>query len=207
MAVSDLNFSNLIFGQVENLRFCPNNQGENLQRYKGSDAFNAGSLASALLICSPFDTRDKFPVRIHVLVIRLAGLKANPVANHENAHPMHDWSCRICNQPCAPLALAELVSNPTPPGQISRGRASRVLHSSWPRFRPADSMKIFKMFFHLIDSPGAQTFGLFPDKGVLHFPFRRAALDATSRTQSGYLISYAFAIRCLMAPPQGERMR
>jgi hypothetical protein len=30
----------------------------------------------------------KFPVRIHVFVIRLAGLRAKPDANHANTHPM-----------------------------------------------------------------------------------------------------------------------
>src|SRR5208282_2436513 len=44
----------------------------------------------------------KFPVRVHVLVIQLADFKAKPVANHENAYPMQDWSCQICNQPRAP---------------------------------------------------------------------------------------------------------
>jgi hypothetical protein len=42
------------------------------------------------------------PVRVHVIVMRLADLKAKPDANHENAHPMQDWSCQICNQPRAP---------------------------------------------------------------------------------------------------------
>jgi hypothetical protein len=33
----------------------------------------------------------KSPVRVHLFVIRLAGLKAKPDANQENAHPMQDW--------------------------------------------------------------------------------------------------------------------
>jgi hypothetical protein len=37
-----------------------------------------------------------------VFVIWLAELKAKPVANHENAHPMQACSCRICNQHRAP---------------------------------------------------------------------------------------------------------
>lgn len=32
----------------------------------------------------------KFPVRVPVLVIRLADFKAKPAANHANAHPMND---------------------------------------------------------------------------------------------------------------------
>jgi len=39
-----------------------------------------------------------FPVRIHLFVIQLADLKAKPVAKQANAHPMQDWSCRICHQ-------------------------------------------------------------------------------------------------------------
>ena len=42
-----------------------------------------------------------FPVRVHVFVICLAGLKAKPDANHENAHPMQAWSCQLGHQPCA----------------------------------------------------------------------------------------------------------
>ena len=34
-------------------------------------------------------------------VICLANLKAKPDANHANAHPINDWSCQLCNQPCA----------------------------------------------------------------------------------------------------------
>jgi len=34
--------------------------------------------------------------------MRLADFEAKPDANHENAHPMQDWSCQICNQPRAP---------------------------------------------------------------------------------------------------------
>jgi hypothetical protein len=37
-----------------------------------------------------------------------------------NPHHMQDRSCQICNQHCAPPPFAELVSNPTVPGQISR---------------------------------------------------------------------------------------
>jgi hypothetical protein len=40
-------------------------------------------------------TGVKFPVRIPVFVMRLAELKAKPVANHANAHPINDWSCQI----------------------------------------------------------------------------------------------------------------
>ena len=46
--------------------------------------------------------RQKFPVRVPVIVIWLARLKAKPAAKHANAHPKRDWSYRICNQPCAP---------------------------------------------------------------------------------------------------------
>jgi hypothetical protein len=35
-------------------------------------------------------------------VMRLAGLKARLDARQENAHPMQDWSCQLCNQPRAP---------------------------------------------------------------------------------------------------------
>ena len=48
---------------------------------------------------------EKFPVRVHLFVIRLADFKAKPVANQENAHPMKDWSCRICNQHRAHVTL------------------------------------------------------------------------------------------------------
>ena len=46
-----------------------------------------------------------FPVRIHLFVIQLADLKAKPVAKQANAHPMQDWSCRICHQHRAPVTL------------------------------------------------------------------------------------------------------
>jgi len=52
--------------------------------------------------------------------MRLADLKAKPDANHANAHPFHAWSCQLCHQHCAPSPFAQLVSNPTPPGQITR---------------------------------------------------------------------------------------
>jgi len=42
------------------------------------------------------------PVRVHLAVMRLAGLKAKPDARQENAHPMKAWSCQLCDQPCAP---------------------------------------------------------------------------------------------------------
>ena len=60
------------------------------------------------------------PVRVPVFVMRLADLKAKPDANHANAHPFHAWSCQLCHQHCAPSPFAQLVSNPTPPGQITR---------------------------------------------------------------------------------------
>jgi hypothetical protein len=44
----------------------------------------------------------KSPVRVHMLVIWLAELKAKPDANHANAHPMQDRSCQIFNQHRAP---------------------------------------------------------------------------------------------------------
>ena len=28
-------------------------------------------------------------------------MKAKPDANHANAHPMQEWSCQLCHQPCA----------------------------------------------------------------------------------------------------------
>jgi hypothetical protein len=40
-----------------------------------------------------------------MIVIWLADSEAKPVANHANAHPMHDWSCRICNQHRAHVSL------------------------------------------------------------------------------------------------------
>jgi hypothetical protein len=62
-----------------------------------------------------------------VFVICLAELKAKPDASHANTHPINDWSCHICNQHRAPSPpLADLVLNPTPPGQISRDRALLV---------------------------------------------------------------------------------
>jgi hypothetical protein len=62
----------------------------------------------------------KLPVRVHLFVIRLADLVANPVANQENAHSINDWSCQICHQPCSAPRSTELVSNPTPPGNATR---------------------------------------------------------------------------------------
>jgi hypothetical protein len=47
---------------------------------------------------------------------------------------MQDWSCQICNQHRAPSPLAELVSNPTPPGQITHEQAASVIlsrHREW----------------------------------------------------------------------------
>ena len=38
-----------------------------------------------------FIEQQKAPVPVHLLVIWLADLKAKPVANQENAHPMQDW--------------------------------------------------------------------------------------------------------------------
>jgi hypothetical protein len=61
-----------------------------------------------------------------MFVMRLAELKAKPDANHANAHPMQDWSCQICNPHRAMHPPADLVSNPTPPGQITREWASLV---------------------------------------------------------------------------------
>jgi hypothetical protein len=49
----------------------------------------------------PDGTSAEIPVRVPVLVIQLADLKAKPDANHANAHPKQDWSCQICNQHCA----------------------------------------------------------------------------------------------------------
>src|ERR1039457_6950210 len=40
--------------------------------------------------------------------------------------PSMAWSCQICNQPAPRPPLADLVSNPTPPGQISRDGTSQV---------------------------------------------------------------------------------
>jgi hypothetical protein len=55
-----------------------------------------------------------------VFVICLADLKAKPDANHANTHP-HQWPGRVkfatSTTPRPPLA--DLVSNPTPPGQIA----------------------------------------------------------------------------------------
>jgi hypothetical protein len=36
------------------------------------------------------------------------------------------WSCQLYHQPAPCLPLAVLVANPTPPGQVTRERASRV---------------------------------------------------------------------------------
>ena len=44
---------------------------------------------------------SKFSVRVPVLVIQLAELKAKPNANHANAPPINAWSCPLCPQPCA----------------------------------------------------------------------------------------------------------
>jgi hypothetical protein len=61
-------------------------------------------------------------------------LKAKPDANHENVHPVKAWSCQLCYQHCAPPPIADLVSNPTPPGQITRELASSVSVCLRPRF-------------------------------------------------------------------------
>jgi hypothetical protein len=52
------------------------------------------------IVLAPADRN--FPVRFHVPVIWLADLKAKPVANHANTHPMQAWSYRICTQHRAP---------------------------------------------------------------------------------------------------------
>ena len=58
---------------------------------------------------------------------QMTDLSATPYANHATAHPMQDWSCHICYQHRAPHPLlADLVSNPTPPGQIARVRETSV---------------------------------------------------------------------------------
>ena len=81
---------------------------------------------------SPPGTSPKTPVRVPVLVIQLADLKAKPDANHANAHPSHAWSCHICNQLCA-TPPRRTVSNPTPPGQ-NRARTHIIgFRSTWPR--------------------------------------------------------------------------
>ena len=41
--------------------------------------------------------------------------------------PMSPWSCQFCNQHRAPPPFAELVSNPTPLGQITRECASLII--------------------------------------------------------------------------------
>jgi hypothetical protein len=58
--------------------------------------------------------------------MQLAELNAKPDANPANTHPINAWSCQLCHQPCAPPPFAELVSNPTPPGQITRERPPPV---------------------------------------------------------------------------------
>jgi hypothetical protein len=48
---------------------------------------------------------EGFVVRVHVLVIYLADLKAKPDANLTNPYPLQAWSCQICNQSCAMSSL------------------------------------------------------------------------------------------------------
>jgi hypothetical protein len=58
--------------------------------------------------------------RVHVLVIRLAELNAKSVANLSNAHPSLTGGVKFETSSAPRPPLAELVSNPTPPGQILR---------------------------------------------------------------------------------------
>ena len=71
-----------------------------------------------------------FPVRVPVFVMQLAELKAKPDANHANAYPINDWSCQICNQHRATSTLADLVSNPTPPGKSRATGRHRLRHGA-----------------------------------------------------------------------------
>jgi hypothetical protein len=61
------------------------------------------NLQQGAMLC--LSSSKKAPVPVHLLVIWLADLKAKPVANQENAHPMRAWSCRICNQHRAHVTL------------------------------------------------------------------------------------------------------
>jgi hypothetical protein len=66
------------------------------------------------------------PVRVPVIVMRLADLKAKPDANHANPNPIMPGRVKFATSTAPLPPLADLVSNPTPPGQISRERASLV---------------------------------------------------------------------------------
>jgi len=68
---------------------------------------------------------ENSPFAFTLIVIRLADLKAKPVANQENAHPMQDWSCRICNQH-APYDPRGTGFKPDTPARITRDRTSLI---------------------------------------------------------------------------------
>jgi hypothetical protein len=61
-----------------------------------------------------------------VFVICLAELKAKPDANHANAHPLMTGRVKFATSTAPRPPLANLVSNPTPPGQISRERTALI---------------------------------------------------------------------------------
>jgi len=70
---------------------------------------------------------EKFPVRVHVVVMRLADWEAKPDANHENAHPMQDRSCQLCNQHRARVTLRETGFKPDTTG-ANRARQTSQFH-------------------------------------------------------------------------------
>ena len=75
--------------------------------------------------------------------------------------PCKTGRVKFATSPAPHLPLADLVSNPTPPGQIAREPASWVGVRIGPRFWPARLLMIFWMYFSLlIHAPGTQTFGL-----------------------------------------------
>ena len=108
--------------------------------------------------------------------------------------PCKTGRVKFATSPAPHLPLADLVSNPTPPGQIAREPASWVGVRIGPRFWPARLLMIFWMYFSLlIHAPGTQTFGLtvadsvtpkdcappmVPDSGE----FRPAALRSVARS-------------------------
>jgi len=81
-----------------------------------------------------FRPGENSPFVFPCLSCRLADLKAKPDANHANAHPMHDWSCQICNQHRAmsPARGSGFKSDTTRP---NLARANVIgWRVSWPRF-------------------------------------------------------------------------
>ena len=68
----------------------------------------------------------KFPVRVPVLVVRLANRRPSRMPTTRTLTPINDWSCQFCYQPCAPSPSHRTGFKTAPPGQIAREWVSLV---------------------------------------------------------------------------------